>query len=445
MHASSLRKHLPTSCKKVLLAVYDWYCWKFYYKYLNQCHQRMISEAPARNADALKQIRSLKRPIRIAFFVLFENTYKYGNLPLYLQNDKRFEPFFVICPVVNYGYKDMLERMEKAYSWAKDNWNMKIIKGFDSKTGKYIDLKKVFSPDLIFFTSPYEAQNHKKFHISYFKNTLSCYLQYGFTVGNCPNINFQEVMHNAVWKYYVDTKIAMEDGRRFSYNKGINFYHAGYPACDCYLTPNPKTNPWKIKDPKLKRVIWAPHHTINNAENLYFSNFLRYANFMTELAKRYIGKVQFIFNPHPVLQNKLDEMWGEDKRKDYYAIWENMPNSSLLTGPYQDMFMTSDAIIHDCGSFIAEYLYTGKPCLYCTNKFPIEDNYSKLGQECLRHYYLAADEKEISDFIDMVLREEDSKSTDRRKFVNENLLPPNGKTASQNIYEDLCHEFFGSN
>lgn len=57
--------------------------------------------------------------------------------------------------------------------------------------------------------------------------------------------------------------------------------------------------------------------------------------------------------------------YGEKRKTDrYYSEWESLSNAQLETGKYVDLFMTSDAMIHDCGSFTIEYHYTLKPVMY---------------------------------------------------------------------------------
>ena len=41
-----------------------------------------------------------------------------------------------------------------------------------------------------------------------------------------------------------------------------------------------------------------------------------------------------------------------------------MPNTSINEGNAYEIFKSSDALIHDCGSFLLDYMFTKKPCLY---------------------------------------------------------------------------------
>src|ERR1035437_5858492 len=103
----------------------------------------------------------------------------------------------------------------------------------------------------------------------------------------------------------------------------------------------------KKKSRAKKKIIWAPHHTIEGeGMDLNFSNFLRYYNFMIELAKEYRDKIFITFKPHPALRPKLNkkEIWGIDKTNDYFNFWMKNNICALNDGNYQQLFEDSDAM-----------------------------------------------------------------------------------------------------
>ena len=90
---------------------------------------------------------------------------------------------------------------------------------------------------------------------------------------------------------------------------------------------------------------------------------------------------------------------------------------------FQD-FADSDGIIQDCGSFLVDYFYTGKPCCYML-KSPkdITEKFAPLGQDCLKHCTLAYDEKAIVDFIDTVIvGGNDPLADGRRQFAHTRIM-----------------------
>lgn len=100
-----------------------------------------------------------------------------------------------------------------------------------------------------------------------------------------------------------------------------------------------------------------------------YSTFLSIAEELLEFIKNTQLPVQMAFKPHPLLKSQLYNYssWGKEKTDEYYAAWEFLPNAQLETNEYVDLFMTSDAMIHDCGSFTIEYHHTLKPVMYLVN------------------------------------------------------------------------------
>ena len=103
--------------------------------------------------------------------------------------------------------------------------------------------------------------------------------------------------------------------------------------------------------------------------------------------------------------------------------------------------MSSDAMIFDSISFISEYLFVNKPCLFLVKDETIKYKFNEYGSKAFSLMYQAKESEDIIYFINNVLLgANDLLSKERESFVNSVLLPPNGMTASQNIYNDLIKE-----
>ena len=104
-------------------------------------------------------------------------------------------------------------------------------------------------------------------------------------------------------------------------------------------------------------------------------------------------------------------------------LLENSNMTYDTSGDYFDKFVNSDAMIHDCGSFIGEYLYTEKPCCYMMkSKEATYNGLVPFGQRCMDQYYYAFEEKDIIDFIqNVVLNGDDPKKEQRVSFVEKEL------------------------
>ena len=193
-----------------------------------------------------------------------------------------------------------------------------------------------------------------------------------------------------------------------------------------------------------KRVICAPHFTIKPGY-VSQSNFLWMADLMLSVAKKYSDKIQFVFKPHPLLFSELCKHaeWGEEKTKQYYDEWQSGENTQLESGTFIDLFMTSDAMIHDSGSFCVEYHYSGNPTMYIAKDFEKQvAEKGEFGQLAMRQHYVGKDENDIIRFIEeVVLRGDDPMKEPRRRFVEQYLIPPHGKTVTENTMDVLLKAF----
>ena len=122
-----------------------------------------------------------------------------------------------------------------------------------------------------------------------------------------------------------------------------------------------------------------------------------------------------------------------------------MSNTQLEESAFIDLFMNSDAMIHDSASFTVEYHYTRKPCLFTANDIQsVREPLNELGRAALDAHYQGADEGDVHRFLDeVVLAGNDPKKREREEFFNRYLLPPNGNTTAGNIFESIVKSIWG--
>src|SRR5699024_801734 len=117
---------------------------------------------------------------------------------------------------------------------------------------------------------------------------------------------------------------------------------------------------------------------------LSYSTFLDYAEFILQLANDYKDEIQIAFKPHPNLRGKLNDVWGVEKTNTYFQKWKCLSNGQVEDGGYIDLFATSDAMIHDSGSFVIEYLYTKKPVQFLISSEKVKEEFNEIGKEALK-------------------------------------------------------------
>ncbi|MDA3969259.1 CDP-glycerol glycerophosphotransferase family protein [Helicobacter ibis] len=195
----------------------------------------------------------------------------------------------------------------------------------------------------------------------------------------------------------------------------------------------------------MKTIIISPHHTITNWEGLRLSNFLEFSDFFLELPKLY-PQIHFIFRPHPLLFDTIKQnpnLWN-DSVESYLTKISRIPNMTYDdTSDYLQTFMDSSALIHDCGSFLAEYLFTEKPMLFIAKRAQANDSFTKHGKDLLDKLYLAYTQEEIINFInEVVINNNDYMKKKRVNFTNKQIIYNQGN-AGKAIANDIIREIFG--
>lgn len=383
-----------------------------------------------KHALALKTLKR-KDTINCCFFALFEEVWKYDGVYQLMEKHPRFNPTILVCPVVNYGKENMIIRMERCFHTLKMK-GYNVIRSYDQDTDTFVDVKKSLKPDIIFYTNPYRGLIDDRFYITNFEDVLTVYVPYFISSNNDYQLSCNEELHNLVWRMYSETEFHRQLSIKFANNKGVNAVNSGYPGIEAFLN---FTRSDRAGD--RKTIIWAPHHSIKKEGLIYYSCFLRYCDDMIELAQKYVNDVFFVFKPHPVLKNKLYDKWGKEKTDAYYEKWKDMENTTLNEGEYENLFIQSDAMIHDCASFLVEYLYLNKPVMRTLNGEDLNEMFNSFGLQCIENHYLAHTMHDVEDFVQNVINGVDPLKEQRTAFV-ENVLKPKG-SPSQNIIDDILY------
>ena len=83
---------------------------------------------------------------------------------------------------------------------------------------------------------------------------------------------------------------------------------------------------------------------------------------------------------------------------------KEQPYSQLDEGEYDDLFIESDGIIHDCSSFMVEYAFTRKLCLYLINENNLTGLLKEFGEGVMQVYEQTRNIDEIKAFVYHVIK-----------------------------------------
>lgn len=397
--------------------------------------KKRVKKVRKRQEKAIESLRA-KESINVVFFLQSSSIWKYDKLYEKLKLSGRFKPYVVVSPYnvhLNYDKEECFRVMRQTMDFAREK-GFDPICSYDFEKRKWLNIKKLLNPDIVFFTKPYK-DTLPQYHLYQFQDKLTFYAPYGICAIDIYRINFNLPFHNLLWRYMVETEFQKQIAETYSLCKGDNVKVVGPIGNEPMLDPDyHPQDPWKPQDRPKKRVIWAPHHTVDYLFN--FSNFLNYCDKMLELADNLKDEVQFAFKPHPVLKFKLINLWGQEKTEAYYRKWSEMPNTQLEEGYYIDLFLTSDAMVHDCASFTAEYLFTKKPVLFMVRDPEVEKHWNPFGKLCFAQHYHAESFEAVQRFIsDTVIDGQDPMRPSREAFFNQYLS--DGTLPSDNIYQYL--------
>lgn len=389
------------------------------------------------------------KKIKVAFFLDSVAKFPGANVCRAMENDDLFESFVVL-----YGLNEA--RFAVDYEWQKylDDLDVlrqkgyKVFAGYDDRRN-FIDLEN-FQPDIV-FVSPFYLDGSCMLLSQTLMdvNFLVCQLNYGFNVCNSYEYHYNNRQVNTAWKYFVETREDFSELRRYSMHYGLNAVYTGSPKMDTYALPLEKINlPPKIDNGK-PIIIYAPHWTVKyNIDVHDLATFDLYKDCFMKLAHEFT-QYNFVFKPHPCLEDRLSEL-GIMTKEEYniwIKEWNDLPNGLYVSDDsYMELFRKSDLLITDSGSFIFEWLPTRKPCMYLVNprRDPASymEGFSILARKILETYYLCHNEAEIESFFTKVMINGDDPLKSARLSIEKEIFPELGN-ASKKIIEYLRNTILG--
>jgi len=363
------------------------------------------------NFKILKKLKDkikTSKKIRVAFIIDTAEKFPANTIYNKMLKDNFFEPFILIVPPNN----DM-NLYNRAFNKISASYR-NVFKTYDDKGNVInyldkIDLAILQTQDDTIYPKIYRVYNLIKNKI------LTCIVYYAWCIVDIYGIVNTDTA-NLVWKFFIESDYTLDEFKKLQAINAQNMVVSGYAKMDSMFDIAQQKR-------SRKRVLVCSHHTIFNNE--YYSCFLQYADLFQRLPKMY-PQIDFIFRPHPLLKRNLSfpSIWGPKKTEKYFEELLKNPNVFFDdNAEYMETFVNSDAIIQDCGSFSAEYLFTGHPqCYLIKDKSNIKKYYNTIGKKCLQHSYLAFKESNIINFMDnVVILKKDPMKKQRDIFVQKKL------------------------
>lgn len=385
----------------------------------------------------IKRLYNTKERLNVVFMVLYSSVWKYDSVYKLMSKDSRFNPIILVCPIADYGRDHMIENYRPTVDlFKKKGYN--VISAYDESTGTFINVDTL-KPDILMYAFQWSSHVDSRYSIYTLQRYLKCYVNYSFK-NNPYEWSIASKEQGLMWMYFSECEENKKLAQSFNKREFQNIHVVGYPIYDEVLDTVATGKDWKQNNKDIKRIIWAPHHSIEGSDHaIKLSTFLLFAETMLELKEKYKGRVQFAFKPHPQLRPALykHKDWGKERTDRYYKLWSEGENSTFVSGDYIDLFKSSDAMIHDSHSFTVEYLYVDKPVMFMTN-YDRESQCNIVGKMAFNAHYHGTSHEDIVSFIEeVVINNNDSMKDQRNIFYNNILLPPNGNSVAENIISEI--------
>lgn len=359
--------------------------------------------------------------LKVAFLVCDASMFSGESVFMKMRDDPRFSCSIVVAPRVTRGEDFLRETLTKTIRGLSAKYGDAVRALYDPET----KMARELDADLVFSTILYEDQTLSEYTTERLsEKSLVAILYYGYGGLFISNERKTPYLPNVVfaWRYFVSNESTRAMNAAKNPLLGDGMVVSGYCKMDRLEEEKIRVAAAGARVSGRKKVILCPHHTIDKvADGLALSTFLIHADLFLQLPEMF-PEIDFVFRPHPLLFPRLAtaKWWGEEKTAAYRAKMLSFSNVEFQQGgDYFASFADSDAMIHDCGSFLAEYFYTGKPqCYLLESPKTIDEQFLPFSRKLLEYAHKAFTGDEIVGFIrTVVLAGEDPGKRSRDDFA----------------------------
>ena len=246
--------------------------------------------------------------------------------------------------------------------------------GYTPIPWKEYDLMKD-CPDMVFYMKPYERRRSNPLPLMI--ETVKEYVPYTVFISYCFDVqggkNLYKFFYGMpafyhMWRIIGYSKFYRDMMAKYGYRNAENVAMLGHPKYDTsyrvahddrYLNPD-----WQAKIAGRPVVLWNSHFSISPNEGV--GTFYRWRFTQRDYLLEH-PDIVLLWRPHPIFWELIDQK--KVAAREQLIAWINgfaaLPNVILdKSGDYRHAFRTSDAMISDATTFLAEYRPSGKPILF---------------------------------------------------------------------------------
>ena len=376
--------------------------------------------------------------LKVAFLVCDAAMFSGESVFALMRDDPRFECVIAVAPRVTRGEEFLRATLEKTVGTLSKRYGDAVQALYDPATRK----ARTLDADIVFSTVVYEDQTLPDYTTERLsERALVCILYYGYGGLFISNERKTPYLPNIVfaWKYFVSNEATRQMSVERNPLLDGRIVVAGYCKMDRLANVG---NGERGTGNGRKKVIVCPHHTLERTPGeLALGTFPRYADLFLKLPEMF-PEIDFVFRPHPLLFPRLAtaKWWGAERTAAYEKAMEAHANVEFQRGgDYFETFAQSSAMIHDCGSFLAEYFYTGHPqCFLLADDDTVRTQFLPFSRRLLEHVKTARSEDEIVDFIRRVVIDGDDPDKAARDEFAAKEVCVNHPHAARAVVDAVC-------
>lgn len=300
-----------------------------------------------------------------------------------------------------------------------------------------------FRPHVVFLQNPYDETRPEFLRSAQLTRTGSrvAYVPYGLEMGGGAwNLmaQFDLPIHRIAWRIFARSERHKKMFAKYCRSGNSHVIVTGHPKFDAinYSLDQPFSQETLKKIDGRKVVLWTPHFSVTEIPS--WSTYRIYSDFIFSTFEQQ-QDIFLLLRPHPMffksmIQNGIWDGSGESLFRQKIKDSNNMALDE--NSDYHPAFSLSDGLMTDVGSFLLEYLPTGKPLLYLHHP----DGLGMNDDETLtKSLYTATADRDITNFIDVIKNGSDPRQAERESIKSEYLFG-----LESNIGVNICESIFTS-
>ena len=374
--------------------------------------------------------RDSRKKIRVGFLLQVPNNWAVLQ-PVYeaVRRDPEMEPVVLLMPELTFAYYIRITKIdwEGTYAFGREQCGDDCVETWNPETRAWRDPAEL-DLDYVFIPRPYETYLPKAYRAGSLRKLCRvCFVPY-----SSPLLEDWHLMYNShfirnVSLLFCEKKASAEyvTGRlgptvRSGDQKVFN---CGFPKFDGVVSGEGRESAvWpRNRQESGFRILWTPRWTVD--PKLGGTSFFKYRERMIDWAES-DSRIDLVFRPHPLaLDTYVKEgLMTREEEEKYLARYAACGNAAVdRNRTYYDTFWSSDALITDVSSMLMDYMFTGRPILYCPTPAgnTASDDPRMAIRELLEGMYTVHDFEEIRQTVTRLAEGEDPKKEIRKRLASE--------------------------